>query len=179
MSRIGKKPIQIPTGTEINISDGVIAVKGKFGELRRKLSKHVNIKVDADQVIVEPSSDMPQARMLWGTFASHIRNMLQGVNEPYAKTLLVEGVGYKVAMSGKNITLNVGYSHPVDVEIPEGLEVTVEKNAITIKGIDKEKVGQFAAEVRAVKKPEPYKGKGIRYSDEVIRRKEGKKAATA
>jgi len=177
MSRIGKQPIEIPTGTEVTISEGILTVKGKGGELSKKLHEDVTVKVEGTEVVVTPANETRQAQALWGTFASHVRNMVTGVNEPYTKKLSVEGVGYKVALEGSKIVLNVGFSHQVEVVIPEGVEVEVEKNVISIKGANKEVVGQFAANVRAVKKPEPYKGKGIRYSDEVVRRKEGKRAA--
>lgn len=176
MSRIGKQPITIPAGTEVNVSDGVIAVKGKGGELRKKLHSDIVVTVENDAVIVAPANDSRSAQALWGTFASHVQNMVQGVNEPFEKKLLVEGVGYKVNLNGSTLVLEVGFSHSVEVAVPEGITVAVEKNEITITGIDKEAVGQFAANVRAVKKPEPYKGKGVRYSDEVVRRKEGKRA---
>lgn len=176
MSRIGKQPIAIPDGTNVNVSDGVIAVSGKGGELRKKTHPAVSVSVDGQQVVVKPQNDSREAHALWGTFSSHVQNMIQGVNEPFEKQLVVEGVGFKSNVEGKTLVLDVGFSHSVRVDIPEGLEVTADKNEITIKGIDKERVGQFAADVRKVKKPEPYKGKGIRYSDEVIRRKEGKRA---
>lgn len=175
MSRIGKKPIIIPQGTKVNVSDGIVSVKGKGGELRRKLHPSIDVKTEGTEVIVSPQDDSRIASALWGTFASHITNMISGVNEPYEKKLVVEGIGYKVALQGKMLVLEVGFSHKVELAVPEGLEVSSEKNEITIKGIDKELVGQFAAEVRAVKQPEPYKGKGIRYFDEVVRRKEGKR----
>ena len=178
MSRIGKQAITIPQGTEVNISDGVVAVKGKGGELRRTLHSAVNVSVTDGNVSVLPTSDSREAHALWGTFAAHIANMISGVNEPFEKKLVVEGVGYKVALNGSTLVLDVGFSHSIEVAVPEGIEVSVEKNEITIRGIDKDAVGQFAADVRAVKKPEPYKGKGIRYADEVVRRKEGKRAVS-
>ena len=177
MSRIGKQPITLPAGTEVAITDGVISVKGKGGELRKKLHNEVSIVVDGDSVVVTPQNESRAAQALWGTFSSHVQNMIAGVNTPFEKKLMVEGVGFKVDLNGSKLVLNVGFSHPVEIEVPEDLDVTVEKNEITIKGINKESVGQFAADVRATKKPEPYKGKGIRYSDEVVRRKEGKRAA--
>ena len=176
MSRIGKQPIEIPVGTEVTVSESILTVKGKGGELTKKLHADVVIAVEGSQVIVTPANDSRQAQALWGTFASHVKNMIAGVNEPYEKKLSVEGVGYRVALDGSKLVLNVGFSHSVTVEVPEGVTVDVEKNEISIKGADKETVGQFAANVRAVKKPEPYKGKGIRYSDEIVRRKEGKRA---
>lgn len=176
MSRIGKKPIAIPSGTEVTVVDGVVVVKGKGGELRRKMCQCVEIKIGDSEVSVNLKEGSKNAAM-WGTMASHVANMVEGVNNPFEKKLVVEGIGYKVALQGKTLVLEVGFSHKVELEVPEMVEVVVEKNEISIKSIDKEKVGQFAAEVRAVKKPEPYKGKGIRYSDEVVRRKEGKRAA--
>lgn len=176
MSRLGKIPTALPQGTEVTISDGVITVKGKGGELQKPLHDAVEVKVENNEVHVAPIGDSREALSMWGTIAAHIRNMVSGVNEPFEKKLSVEGVGYKVALNGNSLDLQVGFSHPVKMEVPAGLTVEVEKNEITIKGINKELVGQFAADVRAVKKPEPYKGKGVRYSDEVVRRKEGKRA---
>lgn len=177
MSRIGKQPIEIPANTEVSIGDGVIAVKGPKGELRRPLHKEVKVEQEGSEVVVTPARETPLALALWGTYSSIIRSMVAGVNEPFVKRLEVDGIGYRVEMSGNSLKLNVGYSHPVEMTVPDGLEVSVEKNVITVSGIDKEAVGQFAADVRAVKKPEPYKGKGIHYEGEVIRRKQGKKAA--
>lgn len=179
MSRVGKKPITIPSGTEIKVGAAEISVKGKGGTLTRPLHPAVAIKVDGSNVVVEPKGSSRLARALWGTYAAHVRNMIAGVNTPFVKKLQVEGIGYRVELSGKSLKLSVGFSHPVLVNIPEGVTVAVEKNIISITGADKDKVGQFAADVRAIKKPEPYKGKGIRYEGEVIRMKQGKKAATA
>jgi large subunit ribosomal protein L6 len=177
MSRIGKNAIAIPDKTEVKIGDGVIAVKGPKGELRRRLSGEVTVTVNGSEVQVMPVRNTGLSQALWGTYASHIRNMVAGVNEPFTKRLIVEGIGYKANVSGKKIVLDLGFSHDIDMEIPEGLEVTADKGVITISGPDKEQVGQFAANIRALKKPEPYKGKGIRYDDETVRRKEGKKGA--
>ena len=176
MSRIGKNAIAIPAKTEVNVSDGVIAVKGPLGELRRSYVSDVTIAVADGSVMVTPSSNSHEATALWGTFAAHIRNMVAGVNTPFVKKLQVEGIGYKVDVQGKKVVLNVGYSHPVHLDIPEGLTVTAEKGLITVSGSDKEAVGQFSANIRAIRKPEPYKGKGIKYEGEIIRRKQGKKA---
>ena len=129
-----------------------------------------------NMIVVRPLEETNFARALWGTFTSHIENMVRGVNEPYVKKLIIEGVGYRAAVSGNNLELNVGFSHSVSVPFPKELSVKVEKNEITVSGSDKEMVGQFTARVRAVKKPEPYKGNGIRYHDEVVRRKQGKRA---
>lgn len=176
MSRIGKRPIAIPEKTEVSITDNVIRVKGPLGELRRMLRPEVKVEVKDNAVLVRPVVETNFAQALWGTTASHIGNMIAGVNEAYVKKLIVEGVGYRAAVSGNNLELNVGFSHPVSISFPKELAVSVDKNEITISGSDKEMVGQFTAKVRAVRKPEPYKGKGIRYSDEVVRRKQGKRA---
>ncbi len=177
MSRIGKKEIIIPNGTEVSVSDGILTVKGKGGTLTRNINKNVIITVEDNQVKVTPENKTKLANAMWGTFSSHVNNMIQGVNTPFTKELVVEGVGFKVALNGKTLNLKVGYSHDVNFEIPDNITVEVEKNNIKISSIDKEALGQFAAVVRASKKPEPYKGKGIRYSDEVVRRKQGKRAA--
>jgi large subunit ribosomal protein L6 len=177
MSRLGKRDIEIPAGTEVRVSPGEIAVKGKGGTLTRALHPSITIAVNGNAVSVQPANQSRIARALWGTYSSHMRNMIAGVNTPFVKRLQVEGIGYRVELSGKTLKLSVGFSHPVMVEIPEGLAVAVEKNIISVSGADKEKVGQFAAMVRAVKKPEPYKGKGIRYEGEVVRMKQGKKVA--
>ncbi|MFC1734150.1 50S ribosomal protein L6 [candidate division KSB1 bacterium] len=177
MSRIGKQKVIVPEKTEVTVSDGAVSVKGPLGELTRPLHKAVSVSVENNEVVVTPNDKTPLAKALWGTYSSHVKNMVQGVNELYEKKLVVEGIGYRVNLSGKNLELIVGFSHPVVFTVPEGLTVNVEKNTISVSGSDKEKVGQFTAEIRATKKPEPYKGKGIRYEDEVVRRKQGKKTA--
>lgn len=176
MSRIGKKPISIPEKTEVNISDGKVSVKGPLGELSRSFKSDINIKIEGKEITLKPVKITNDSNILWGTYASHITNMIKGVNEVFTKKLSVEGIGYKVDKQGNDIVLNVGFSHPVKIAIPESVNVEVEKNVISISGSDKEAVGQFAAKVRAIKKPEPYKGKGIRYEDEIVRRKQGKRA---
>lgn len=176
MSRIGKKVITLPEKTEIKISDGVVSVKGPAGELTRTLHPVIEVKVDGNEVTVKPKKTTNESRALWGTYASHITNMVQGVNKPFEKKLILEGIGFKSEVSGDKITLALGFSHPVVVPIPENLTVTAEKNNITVSGSNKEDVGQFASKLRSLKKPEPYKGKGMRYFDEVIRRKQGKKS---
>lgn len=177
MSRIGKKEITIPAGTEVSVASGVLTVKGKAGTLKKPVHTAVSITADKGVVKVEPVGKTRLARALWGTYASHVRNMVAGVNTPYVKKLQVEGIGYRAELSGKQLKMSLGFSHPVLVAVPEGVAVTVEKNIISISGPDKEAVGQFAANVRSIKKPEPYKGKGIRYEGEVVRQKAGKKAA--
>lgn len=179
MSRIGKQAITIPAGTEVSVSAHEIVVKGKGGTLRRPLHPHVKITVAGADVTVMPAGNSHLAQALWGTYAAHMRNMISGVNTPFVKKLQIEGIGYKAEMQGKSIKMALGFSHPVIVEVPEGLTVAVEKNIISVSGADKDAVGQFSASVRALKKPEPYKGKGIRYEGEVVRQKEGKKAAAS
>lgn len=176
MSRIGKRPIAIPNGTEVTVLDGVIKVKGPKGSLERALHRLVDVKIEGGEALVNPKNESLEARALWGTFSSHISNMVQGVNEPFQKKLILEGIGFKSEVKGNKIVFALGFSHPVEVDIPEGLTVTAEKNNIVVSGTDKEQVGLFAAEIRALKKPEPYKGKGMRYDGEVIRRKQGKKS---
>lgn len=176
MSRLGKKPIAIPSGTEVAVLGGELTVKGKNGTLKRAIHQGVAIAVEGGAVSVAPAASSRLAKALWGTYAAHVHNMLAGVNTPFIKKLEVQGIGYKVELAGKALMLSVGFSHPIKMEIPEGVTAIVEKNVITISGADKDAVGQFAAVVRAVKKPEPYKGKGIRYEGEVVRQKEGKKA---
>lgn len=177
MSRLAKRPIAIPAKTEITISGGSVMVKGPKGTLQKPIHRLVSVEVLPEGVQVSPKGKNLEAQALIGTYASHVRNMITGVNAGFTKKLLIEGVGYKWDVQGKTLNLALGFSHPVKVAIPEGLAVAVDKGALTISGFDKELVGQFAADIRALKKPEPYKGKGIRYDGEVIRRKQGKKAA--
>ncbi len=177
MSRLAKRPIPVPKQTEISVSNGLIAVKGPKGTLSKPLHRYISIEVGEGGVQVSKKSSAKEAQALVGTFASHVRNMMEGVTTGFSKKLLVEGVGFKWDVAGKMLNLSLGFSHPVKMNIPEGLTVVAERNTLTISGFDKELVGQFAANVRAHKKPEPYKGKGIRYDGEVVRRKQGKKAA--
>ena len=177
MSRIGKQIIQIPQGTEVSISNGVFRAKGPKGELVKEFKDDVAVTIENNTVTFAPKNSTPFSRALWGTYSSHVKNMIKGVNEAYSKKLVLEGVGFKSESDGKVLKLALGFSHPVLVPITEGLTVTAEKNIITVTGIDKEMVGQFTADVRVMKKPEPYKGKGFRYEGEVIRRKQGKKSA--
>ena len=176
MSRIGKLPVAIPAGVEVKLEEGnVITVKGPKGTLQRKLVDDMNIAVEAGQIVVTRPSDLKRHKSLHGLTRTLINNMVIGVTNGYEKTLEINGVGYRAAKSGKKLTLTLGYSHPVEMIDPEGIETVVEgTNKIIVKGIDKEKVGQFAAEIRTKRPPEPYKGKGIKYSDEFIRRKVGK-----
>lgn len=179
MSRLAKRPITIPPQTTVSVGvDGVVSVQGPKGTLTRRFRPEVAIEKQSDDVLmVSPARPTRFARVLWGTYASHLRNMVQGVNQHYEKKLIIEGVGFKWDVSGNVLTLSVGFSHPVVLPVPEGITVAIEKSELTVSGADKEAVGAFAADIRSRKKPEPYKGKGIRYSDEVIRRKQGKKSA--
>ena len=175
MSRIGRLPVVIPAGVTVDVKENnYVVVKGSKGTLERELPVEMDIKVEDGQVIVTRPSDLKKMKALHGLTRTLIQNMVIGVSEGYQKVLEVNGVGYKAAKAGKKLTLSLGYSHPVEMEDPEGLETTVDGNKIVVKGISKEKVGQYAAEIREKRKPEPYKGKGIKYADEVIRRKVGK-----
>ena len=175
MSRIGRMPVAIPAGVTVEIAEGnVVTVKGPKGTLVRELPHEMEIKIEDGHVIVSRPNDLKRMKSLHGLTRTLIHNMTIGVSEGYTKTLEVNGVGYRASKSGNKLTLNLGYSHPVEMIDPEGLEAVVDGNKIIVKGIDKEKVGQYAAEIRDKRRPEPYKGKGIKYADEVIRRKVGK-----
>lgn len=177
MSRIGKKPILIPEDVEVKIDDQKVAVKGPKGELSQEIRSEIKVEQKQGQIFVSPQARTKQTKAFWGLSRTLIFNMLQGVREGYKKSLQMEGVGYRARVEGKELVLEVGFSHPVKIPTPEDIEFSVEKNIIIVSGIDKAKVGQTAAKIRAIRPPEPYKGKGIRYVGEVIRRKEGKKAA--
>ncbi len=178
MSKIGKQPIEIPANVEAKLEGQVFSVKGPQGSLNRELRPEIDVKIDGNTITVMPKNSKDVFSLaLWGTYASHIKNMIHGVVTPFEKKLIIEGIGFKSEVAGKELVMSLGFSHQVKVAIPEDLKVTAEKNVLSISGIDKEKVGQFASKVRSLKKPEPYKGKGIRYDDEVIRRKQGKKSA--
>jgi len=184
MSRIGKKLIVLPEKTEIKVSDNILVVNGPLGTLSRELHPMIEVKIEGNTVTLHPKRITLESRALWGTYASHITNMVNGVNKPFEKKLILEGIGYKSEVKGSGqpgaeskIVFALGFSHPVEVAIPAGLKVTAEKNNIVVSGSDKELVGAFAANIRSLKKPEPYKGKGMRYHDEVIARKQGKKSA--
>ncbi len=175
MSRIGKQEIQIPKGVKVSLTDGLLSVVGPKGTLTKNFRDDIAITIGGEMVTLNIKRNDKFSKALWGTYASHIKNMIKGVETPYQKKLILEGVGFKSDVKGKDITFALGFSHPVIVPIPEGLAVTAEKNNITVTGIDKELVGSFTAAVRALKKAEPYKGKGMRYEGEVVRRKQGKK----
>ncbi|MDO5337031.1 MAG: 50S ribosomal protein L6 [Eubacteriales bacterium] len=175
MSRIGRLPVVIPEGVSVDVKNGnVVTVKGPKGTLERALPAEMEIKVENGHVVVSRPNDLKKMKSLHGLTRSLIHNMVVGVSTGFTKTLEVNGVGYRAQKQGKKLVLALGYSHPVEMEDPEGLESKVDGNKIIISGIDKEKVGQFAAEIRDKRRPEPYKGKGIKYADEVIRRKVGK-----
>ena len=176
MSRIGRMPIAVPAGVTVDIAENnKVTVKGPKGTLERVLPADMEIKKEGEEIIVNRPNDLKRMKSLHGLTRTLINNMVVGVTDGYEKVLEVNGVGYRAQKQGKKLTLSLGYSHPVEMEDPEGLEVIVEgQNKIIVKGIDKEKVGQYAAEIREKRKPEPYKGKGIKYADEIIRRKVGK-----
>ena len=175
MSRIGKKPIAIPAGVEVKVDGNVVTVKGGNVTLEQSFRPEIKIEVENGEIIVSRPDDTKEMRSLHGLTRTLVSNMVTGVHTGFSKELEINGVGYKAAKDGKNLVMNLGYSHPVEMIDPEGIETVLEgQNKITVKGIDKEKVGQFAAEIRDKRRPEPYKGKGIKYADEVIRRKVGK-----
>lgn len=177
MSRIGKLPIEIPLGTQVELRDGFIIVKGPKGELKTKLNELVKVEItDKEIKLTINDQTSGQDKALWGLYRSLIKNMVVGVNEAYTKKLEINGVGYRAAASGSQLTLNVGYSHPVIYKLPKGIKAEVLDNNIIISGIDKQLVGEVSAQIRRIRKPEPYKGKGIKYSDEILRRKAGKTA---
>jgi large subunit ribosomal protein L6 len=176
MSRVGKNPVTIPQGVTVDVAGGVATVKGKLGTLKLPIAKNVEVAVKDGKVQVSPLGETQQARIMWGTTRANLRNMVEGVSKGYTKNLEISGVGYRAAVQGKNLQLQMGYSHDVLYPIPEGITIKCEKpTAVSISGFDKQKVGQVAAEIRAVRPPEPYKGKGIKYDTETILRKEGKK----
>ena len=175
MSLIGRLPVAVPAGVEVKVAENnLVTVKGPKGTLERVLPVEMSIKVEDGHVVVTRPSDLKKMKALHGLTRTLIQNMVIGVSQGYEKTLEVNGVGYRAAKQGKKLVLNLGYSHPVEMEDPAGLESKVDGNKIIVSGIDKEKVGQYAAEIRDKRRPEPYKGKGIKYADEVIRRKVGK-----
>ena len=175
MSRIGRLPVAVPAGVEVKVAENnVVTVKGPKGTLEKALPVEMSIKLEDGNVVVTRPSDLKKMKALHGLTRTLIQNMVTGVSQGYEKTLEVNGVGYRASKQGKKLVLSLGYSHPVEMEDPEGIESKVDGNKIVISGIDKEKVGQYAAEIRDKRRPEPYKGKGIKYADEVIRRKVGK-----
>ena len=178
MSRVGRMPVTVPAGVTVDIKEGNdVTVKGPLGTLQRVLPAEMDIKLEDGQILVSRPNDLKRMKSLHGLTRSLIANMVEGVSKGYSKVLEINGVGYRAAKAGKKLTLTLGYSHPIEMDDPDGIETVVEGNKITVKGISKEKVGQYAAEIREKRRPEPYKGKGIKYSDEVIRRKVGKTGA--
>lgn len=176
MSRIGRKPVEIPSDVSVSIDNNTLVVKGKLGELKLDINPVVDVKIEGNKIIVSPKADTKFARAMWGTTRALINNMVIGVSKGYSKVLQLVGVGYRARLEGNKLILNVGYSHPVEFVPPQGIKLNVEEQVrITVSGCDKALVGQVAASIRAIRKPDPYKGKGIRYENEVIVLKEGKK----
>jgi large subunit ribosomal protein L6 len=176
MSRVGKYPVPIPQGVQVAIAGGMLTAKGRLGELKLRLTDHVDATVADSKVTVTPRTEESQSRMMWGTTRALVACMVKGVSTGYERSMEITGTGYRAAVQGKNLELSLGYSHPIVYPIPEGIKITCERpTAIKVEGVDKRLVGQVAAEIRGFRGPEPYKGKGIRYSNEQIRRKEGKK----
>ncbi len=178
MSRLGKLAIKIPANTQVDIKTNSIMVKGPKGELKQALHKGVKVEIKDDEIIVKPTDENSKdGKALWGLFRTLIYNMVFGVNEGYQKKLEIKGVGYKVSVAGNKVNLSLGFSHPIEFPLPDGISALAEANSLTISGVDKQAVGEVSAQIRKLRGPEPYKGKGIRYSDEIIRRKAGKTAA--
>ena len=175
MSRVGKNPVEVPSGVEVRIDGRTVTAKGKLGERSVAVTNDVIVSLDDGRLSVKPADDGKRARAMWGTTRSLLANLVAGVDQGFTYALEINGVGYRAAVEGKTLNLQLGYSHEIHYPIPEGISVTCERNVIEIKGADKQKVGQVAADIRAFRPPEPYKGKGIKYRDEHIVRKEGKK----
>jgi large subunit ribosomal protein L6 len=176
MSRVGKYPVEVPAGVQVAVVDRVLQAKGKLGTMSLPLTDHVDAAVDGNKVTITPRSNASQARMMWGTTRSILASMVQGVSVGYTKTLEITGTGFRASVQGKNLVINLGFSHDVVYPVPEGITITTPRpTAITLAGVDKRQVGQCAAEIRRFRPPEPYKGKGVKYENEQIRRKEGKK----
>lgn len=176
MSRIGKKPVKIEKGVEVKIENNEIIVKGPKGELKKPLIKLINVKIENNEIILTPKNNEKQTIAFWGLQRSLIQNMIEGVISGFSKKLELVGVGYRVSMKGKDLVLDIGFSHSVEIKAKEGITFEADKTNITVSGIDKELVGEVAASIRRIRKPEPYKGKGIRYEGEIVRKKLGKKA---
>lgn len=176
MSRVGKLPVAIPSGVTVDIKNDHIAVKGKNGELKTLITGDVKVTIDDGKVVVAPANDSKRARAMWGTVRANLNNVIKGVTDGFTRNLEINGVGYRAAIQGEILSLSLGYSHEIKYMIPKGIKIAVDKQtALSITGNDKQRVGQVAAEIRSLRGPEPYKGKGVKYSDERIRRKEGKK----
>lgn len=177
MSRIGKKPIQIPKGVTVDLKEDVLSVKGPRGGLQRKIDPMVSLQMDDNQILISVNEKSRETNALHGLYRALIANMVTGVNDGFDKVLEIVGIGYRAELSGNVVTFHLGYSHPIKYELPKGVEAKIEKAKITLSGIDKEVLGMTAAKIRSFRKPEPYKGKGIRYADEYIKRKAGKTGA--
>ena len=176
MSRVGKYPVEIPAGVQLGIAGRLLTAKGKLGELTLKLSESIEAKVEDGKFSVAPRTGERTARMMWGTTRALVANMVKGVSTGYVKTMEIQGTGFRAAVNGSNLVINLGFSHDVVYPVPPGIKITTPRpTAITVEGMDKRQVGQVASEIRAYRPPEPYKGKGVRYDTETIRRKEGKK----
>jgi large subunit ribosomal protein L6 len=176
MSRVGKYPVAVPAGVTVAVNEGILSAKGKLGSLSMPLTERVDATVDGDQVTVTPRNNEAQSRMMWGTTRALVASMVKGVSEGFTKTMEIQGTGFRASVQGKNLVINLGFSHDVVFPVPEGITITTPRpTAITVTGMDKRQVGQVAAEIRSFRPPEPYKGKGVRYETEQIRRKEGKK----
>lgn len=177
MSRIGKMPIEIPKDVKVDINDELISIKGPKGELKRTINPKVRLNIENDQILVKVDDDSKDTKSCHGLFRALVANMVKGVTQGFERMLEIVGVGYRAEVSGRTATFHLGYSHPVVFELPEGIEANIDKSKITLTGIDKELLGRTAAKIRSFRKPEPYKGKGIKYADEFIKRKAGKSGA--
>jgi large subunit ribosomal protein L6 len=176
MSRVGKYPVEIPAGVEVAVVGRILTARGKLGEMRLELTDHVEAKVEDGKLSVTPVGTETKARMMWGTTRALVANMVTGVSTGYSRTMEITGTGFRAAVNGPNLVINLGFSHDVVYPVPPGIKISCEKpTLIKVEGIDKRQVGQVASEIRAYRPPEPYKGKGVKYTDETIRRKEGKK----
>jgi len=177
MSRIGKRPIPIPKDVEVKIQGDLLSVKGPKGELKRRVHPNVSVRKDGNQISVHTADESREARSLHGLFGALIYNMVIGVTKGFEKVLEIVGVGYRVELKGRTAVFNLGYSHPINFQLPDGIEANIQKSKIVLSGIDKELLGMTAAKIRGLRAPEPYKGKGIKYADEIIRKKAGKAGA--
>ncbi|MEI6494672.1 MAG: 50S ribosomal protein L6 [bacterium] len=178
MSRIGKQIISVPDKVEVKLESGQFTVKGPLGTLTRVFKPEIAIMIEGKEITLKPTVETVASRALWGTYGSHIQNMVEGVTKGFSKKLIIEGVGYKYNLAGDKVVLDLGLSHQVTIKIPEGLKVVIEKGNMTVSGYDKEVVGGFAAKIKSLKPVEPYKGKGIRYEGQLVLRKQGKKSST-
>lgn len=175
MSRVGKYPVEIPAGVQVAVANGLLTAKGRLGEMSFRLTEHVETTVEGNRVTVAPRAT-PQGRTMWGTTRAIVANMVHGVSAGFTRSMEITGTGFRAAVQGKNLVMNLGYSHDVVYPVPDGIKITCERpTAVKVEGMDKRLVGQVAAEIRGFRPPEPYKGKGVRYTNETIRRKEGKK----